>query len=61
MAREYSGMTAREIRNKKECGLHEALKIVEATRILNELDEATSLDEVKRLLGQFITMQTGIA
>lgn len=61
MAREFSALTPRQLRDRKECGLHEAKKIVETSRLLDAVEAANTIDDLRALVARFITMETGVA
>lgn len=60
MRREYSNFEPRDLRNQLECGIEEAKKIVKTSRLLDALEEAKTIDDLRSLFMCFITMQTGI-
>jgi hypothetical protein len=60
MPREFSGMSARDIRDTKQCSLQEAVTLAKTSRLLDQVEAAETVEELRSLLAQFITMQTGI-
>ena len=54
------GQMPSEIRDERECSVQEAQNIFAVSRLLHDLDGAWDIGDLKRVLRQFITMQTGI-
>lgn len=60
MAREYRCMSVNAIREKLECGIYEAKKLHNVSKLLDDVDDATDVYQLRRCLSKFITMQTGV-
>lgn len=60
MARKYSSMTVHTIRETLGCGLYESKKLHKVSKLLDDVDNATDIGQLKRSLSEFITMQTGV-
>lgn len=58
--RKYSHMGAMEIRNTDLCGLQEAVKRRQVSLLLDKVEQATLVEELRLALAEFITLQTGI-
>jgi hypothetical protein len=53
-------MSPQAIREKLECGLYEAKKLHNVSKLLDDIDEADDITRLKQALSEFITMQTGV-
>lgn len=60
LPRPYSYMSPRDIRDQDECGLHEAKTKRDVSVLLDRIEEAATVQELRDLLAEFVTMQTGI-
>lgn len=58
--RQFRGKTARQIREEFGMGLQESGRMLSLSMLLDGLDRADSLSEVKSIVAQFITLQTGV-
>jgi hypothetical protein len=53
-------MSVHAIREKLGCGLYEAKKLHKVSKLLDDVEGATDVYELRRSLSEFITMQTGV-
>lgn len=54
--RELAGLTPRELRERDGIGLHEAKRRIEVAQILEKLDRATHLEEIRSALVEYIEL-----
>lgn len=60
MTRRYATMSPVTIRDQCQVGLDYANKLHRTSKLLDRVERANSVEELRFLLAQFITMQTGV-
>lgn len=60
MTRRYSIMGQQAVRQERQCGLVEANNLVIVSKLLDKVEAATTFEELRDLLRQFISYETGI-
>lgn len=60
MSRKYSGMTPKQIRDELECSVQEAKTLFVTSNLLDGVEAAVTVQELRKALSEFITMQTGV-
>lgn len=60
MGRRFAGMTPQQIREERECGIFEAAKLHQVSALLDRVEKAESVDQLRSCLADFITLETGI-